>query len=205
MEIRKSKMSNITQKWVELLSPYLAIYSAKLTASELARKSKIPQQTASRLLNKLVKVNLINYAKEGKNKFFYFDLELQTTRIVLNLIESHKALNFQLKEKKIAIAINEILKHSESLIVFGSYASGNFTKESDIDIVILGKHNREEIKRIKEKQIVQISEHYTNYNEFTNLLKSRNPLALEIMQNHILFGDVSKIVDIFWRIEYERR
>ena len=201
----KSNLSNITQKWVDLLIPFSDNYSAKLSASELARSSKIPQQTASRLLNKLVKLNLVNYTKKGKNKLFYFDLEKQTTKIILNFIENQKALQFQLKIKEISVVINEILKYCESLIIFGSYASDSFSKESDIDIVILGRSNKEEIKKIKQKQVAEINEHYVSYNEFAKILRSKNPLSIEIMKNHVLFGEVSKIADIFWRREYERR
>ncbi len=201
----KPNLSNITQKWVDLLVPFSDNYSDRLSASELARKSGIPQQTTSRLLNKLVKLNLINYVKEGKNKLFYFDLEKQTTKIILNFIENQKALRFQLKIKEVSVIINEFLKHCESLIIFGSYASDSFSKESDLDIVVLGRSNKEEIKRIKQKQILQINEHYASYNEFAKILRSKNPLSIEIMKNHILFGDVSRIVDIFWRIGHEKR
>ena len=97
------------------------------------------------------------------------------------------------------------MRYCESLIVFGSYASGNFSKESDLDIVILGKSNKEQIKKIKQKQIIQINEHYISYIEFAKILKSKNPLSIEIMKNHILFGNVSKIIDIFWKREYEHR
>lgn len=203
--VKKSDLSNITQKWVDLLLPFSGNYSLTISASELSKKTKIPQQTASRYLNKLVELNLINYIKEGKNKLFYFDLEKQTTKTMLNLIENKKSLQFQSKVKEIAIIVEELLKNCESLIVFGSYASGNFNKESDLDIVILGKYKKEEVKKIKQKQVIEINEHYVSYNEFNKILRSRNPLALEIMKNHILFGDVSKLVDIFWGREYERR
>jgi len=39
------------------------------------------------------------------------------------------------------------LRYCESLIVFGSYAAGDFNRESDLDIVVLGKHDEEQIKR----------------------------------------------------------
>lgn len=201
----KSEMSDITQKWVGLLNPFSNNYSARFSASELSRKSKIPQQSSSRYLNKLVKLNLIDYIKEGKNKLFYFELKKQTTKIIFNLIENQKALQFQLKNKKIAIIINELLKHGDGIIIFGSYASGKFHGDSDLDLIILGKSNKDEIKKIKQKQIIEINEHYVSYKEFEKILKSRNPLAIEILQNHILFGDVSKIVEIFWRREYDRR
>ena len=199
----KSNLSNVTHKWVDLLRPFSAGYSFKMSASELAKKTKIPQQTASRYLNDLAKVNLIDYISVGKNKLFYFDLEKQTTKIILNLIENQKALQFQLSLGKIAVIIEQVLKNCESLIVFGSYASGRFDEESDLDMVILGKSNKEEIKKIKQRQIMEINEHYVSYKEFEKILNLKNALALEIMKNHVLFGDISKIVDIFWRKEHE--
>ncbi len=63
---KKSKianLSNITQKWVNILVPFSNNYYAKLSVSELARCSKIPQQNVSRYLNKISKLNLIKYIK----------------------------------------------------------------------------------------------------------------------------------------------
>ncbi len=194
-------MGNITQKWVDLLIPFSEKYHARLSASILTKKTNIPQQTASRYLNKLVALSLINYTKEGKNKLYYFDSKKQTTKIIFSLIENQKALYFQLKTKN--VGINEILNYCEDLIIFGSYASGKYTKESDIDLVILGKSNKKEIEKIKQKQITEINEHYISHNEFLKLLKSENPLALEIMKNHILFGNISKLVNIFLKVNHE--
>tara|TARA_Y100000034_G_C6909547_1_gene423492 strand:- start:3531 stop:4139 length:609 start_codon:yes stop_codon:yes gene_type:complete len=198
-------MSNITQKWVNLLFPFSNNYLLRVTASELAKITKIPQQTASRYLNELVKQNLMSYEKQGKNKLFYFDLEKESTKILLNLIEINKSLKFQSKIQTASVIINQILKNCESLIVFGSYASYDFTKNSDLDVVILGKCNKKQIKKIKQKQIIEINEHYVSYSEFNKILKSRNALSLEILNNHILFGNISKIVEIFWKRENERR
>ncbi|MBS3151599.1 helix-turn-helix transcriptional regulator [Candidatus Woesearchaeota archaeon] len=55
-----SNLSNVTQKWVELLIPFTGDYTVKLSASELARQAAIPQQTAARYLDKLTGGNLLN-------------------------------------------------------------------------------------------------------------------------------------------------
>lgn len=195
-------MGNITHNWVDILLPFSDNYIAKLSASSLSRAINIPQQTLSRYLNELAGLNIINYIVEGRNKLFYLDLEKQTSRIVLNIIENQKTLNFQLKHREISIIIDDILKHCEGLILFGSYASGVAKKGSDIDIVILGKCDREAIKKIKQKQVVEINEHYTTFKEFEELLVSKNALAVEVKNNHILFGDVSKVVDTLIRRKY---
>ena len=197
-------MSNITQKWVELLKPFSSDYSAKLSVSELARRTKIPQQTASRILKELIKLNMVSYEIEGKNKKYYLDIRKKDTKIILSILENQKALGFQYKNKVVAITINELSDYCDSIIIFGSYASGKFHEKSDLDLVIFNGNKRESMKIIN-KQTIKINEHYINYKEFEGLLKKRNPLTIEILQNHILFGDVSKIVNIFWGREYERR
>ena len=190
-------MSNITQKWVELLMPLTSNYKNKMSETELARLSKIPQQTASRYLNELVKNNLLDYTRQGRNKLFYFDYSKQTTKIIFEILENSKALVFQKNLNEAALIVNEMLKYAESIIIFGSYASYKFNKSSDLDVVFLGKSNEGELKKIKQRQIMQINEHYVSYEEFAKILRSRNSLALEIANNHILFGNISKIVNIF--------
>ncbi len=197
-------MSNITQKWVDLLKPFSGDYSAKISASELARKTKIPQQTASRILKELIKLNTVSYEIEGKNKKYYLDIRKKETKIILSILENQKALEFQYKNKAVAITINELLNCCDSIIIFGSYASGKFHEKSDLDLVIFSG-NKRELMKIINKQTIKINEHYTDYGEFEELLKKRNPMTIEILKNHVLFGDVSKIVEIFWRREYERR
>lgn len=196
-------LSDITQKWVDLLIPYTTNYHGRFSASELSRRTKIPQQTASRYLNKLSRLNLVNYVKEGRNKLYYLDTKRQTTKQILNLIENQKALQFHLKSKEIAVIIDEILKYSETVIVFGSYASYSFNKESDLDLVILGRQNREEIAKIKQRQTIEINENNLSYSEFAKTIKARNPLSLEIIENHVLSGNISKVVDLFLGEQHE--
>jgi len=195
-----SKMSNITQKQVKIFFPFTESYSSKLTASIISKKSGIPQQTVSRQLNEAVKQNLVNYIIDGRNKLFYLNLGKESTKNILTIAESQKALYFGLKNKRIMIILNEILNLCDALIIFGSYASGKADKESDIDIVILnGKE--EKIKKLMEKQPFKIHRQFATLNVFDKILKSGNALAIEIRNNHILFGNISKIISIFMRAQ----
>ena len=83
-------MGDMGQKWafvLDVLTPFLNDYSAEFTLINLSNKSGIPRQTASRYLNKLIKLNLVACKKQGKNKLFYFDLSKQTTKTLLNILE----------------------------------------------------------------------------------------------------------------------
>ena len=150
-EFLNSNMGNITQKWVKLLIPFASGYRQKFTETELAKLSNIPQQSASRYLNSLVAENLLNYTVQGRNKLFFIDFSKPTAYTLLQTIESYKSLEFQQKVKEASLIINEILIHSDAIILFGSYSAYAFDKESDIDIVLVGKAEKGSIKAIKNK------------------------------------------------------
>ncbi len=192
-----AKMGNITQKWVEILVPFCSDYSAKLTASDISRSTKISQQTASRVLNKLAEFNLVRYNVAGKNKEFYLELDNPNSELLLGIAEHKRTLDFILNCKKQGIIINKILRFCEGIILFGSYASGRYKKNSDLDLVVLGKSSKKEIDALRELSPMDINIYYFGFEEFKSLSKKKEPLFLEICKNHILFGDFFKVVKLF--------
>ncbi|MBU3924282.1 MAG: nucleotidyltransferase domain-containing protein [Nanoarchaeota archaeon] len=190
-------MSNVTQKWVDVLIPFSSDYCGRYTASELARKTRIPQQTVSRIINGLMKINLVGYLREGKNKLFYLNLKMRNVLIMLEIVENQKMLEFNIKNPKIALILEELMVYCDSIIVFGSYSSGGFDKKSDLDIVVFGAKS---VSKFKEKMRgfnIEINVHYSRYSEFLKTLRSGNALSLEIFKNHLIVGNVSKIVEVF--------
>ena len=81
------KMGDVTHRGVDILKPFTRNYSVKLTATSISKISKVPQQTVSRILNFLLKLNLIEYAIQGKNKLFYFDKSKITTSFLFIVVE----------------------------------------------------------------------------------------------------------------------
>ena len=182
-------MSDITQKWVDVLIPFSSGYGRRLTASGISRETKIPQQTVSRVLNGLVGRNLIRYSREGKNKLFYFDLKNQSSLLILKMIECQRSLNF-LGNKRVSLIIEDLLKEFDSFLIFGSYASGKQKSGSDLDVVIFSK--KKSLSKIKSKYPIEINEHFLSFVEFRKLKDS--PMIKEVFLNHVLFGDVDKIM-----------
>ncbi len=194
--MNKQKMANIGQKWPEVLVPFVNDYTIRLTASEIAKKTKIPRRTISRILGRLVKSNLIRYIIEGKNKKYYLELKDQKTKLLLGFVEYYKALKFSSEKKKIFIVLEELMK-LRGVVLFGSYAKGTAAEESDIDILVIGNKS-ENIREIARRQTKQVNLHFSTLREFEKLLKKKNVLALEIMKNHITFGN-SQFIELCWR------
>ncbi len=192
----KKKMANIGQIWPDVLLPFVNDYNIKLTASDVSRKIKIPRRTTSRVFNKLIKANLIRYVTEGKNKKYYLDLEDQRVKSLIGFLEYYKALKFSLEEKKIFLILEEIMKLRD-IVLFGSYAKGIATLESDADILVIGNKS-EKLKELARRQVKQINLHFSTLKEFENLLKKKNTLAIEIIKNHIIFGNPA-FIELCWR------
>ncbi|HLC70523.1 MAG TPA: nucleotidyltransferase domain-containing protein [Candidatus Nanoarchaeia archaeon] len=86
--------------------------------------------------------------------------------------------------------------HKWWVVVYGSYASGNFTQRSDIDVAIITQEsNKEKNKKIWLKVLGQMPQCYDV--KIFELL----PLEIkaEIMKNHqVIFGDEKEISEYFY-------
>jgi len=191
------KLSNITHKWVEVLRPFSENYFSKLSASKISELSKFPQQSASRILNQLIKLNLIKFKTEGKNKLFYFDFNIENSKSLLKIIEIHKSIDFNLNYTEVGIIFNKILKYCSGIILFGSYAKGKNKKNSDLDLIILDSKNKEKIKEIIEISPFKINAHFFSSKKFCFLFESGDILVKEIFRGHVFFGDVFSTFNCF--------
>ncbi len=192
----KQIMAKIGQNWPNILIPFANDYSVNLTASEISRKTEIPRRTVSRILDNLVKINLLRFIIKGKNKNYYLDLKDQRIKILAGFIEDYKALRFSLEEKKVFLMLEEIMKLRD-IVLFGSYAKGSAAKESDVDVLVIGNKSAK-IKEIAGKHAKPINLHFSRLDDFEKLLKKKHTLAVEIMKNHIIFGN-SRFAELCWR------
>jgi predicted nucleotidyltransferase len=192
-------MSNNAQKWALLLKPYLTDYSISFTEMELSKKTLIPRQTVSRILKKLIFLNLFESKTIGRNKSLFFPNN-QNSRMLIESLENLNSLDFNLEHYSL---IEDLISCSETLVVFGSYAKGIQKSSSDLDLVFIGKSNKLEIQKIKKRLPIVVNECYFSYPEFSKILIEKNKLALEIKKNHLIFGNVSKLVDLFWRCSFD--
>ena len=189
------KMAKLSQKWLHLLVPFSNEYNKKFSGSELAKISGIPQRSASRYLSGLVGQNILSFEVRGNNKFYYLDLDNKRTKIFLGLIESYKSFVFSLD--------TELWRNLERLtgfgtiVLFGSRVKGYSTKDSDIDVVIFAKKT-EKLKRVL-RSLGKVQAHIIDFKSFEKLVSKKDVLSLEIIKNHVIFGDVNKFSEFCQR------
>ncbi len=138
---------------------------------ELSRRLKLGMPSIDYGLKKINK--LIKQEKSGNQINYFLDYSRKEITPCLNAIEHSR---FEKLPTKISLAVNDFLKElSEKPImalIFGSYASGDYTKDSDIDILLVfqkieySKKIENIANKISMKTNTQLSPVYLNYKEF---------------------------------------
>lgn len=157
---------------MEILKPFTNDYENEYTASELAKKTGIPQQSASRYANKLYELGFIQQRYDGKNRLFYLDLEKKTSLMVLKWLENDKSIDF-FSENQYLVDI------ADNMIFLG-------------DELILLEEPRSSI---------DIPYTVMSWTDLELLLKKGGKKARKIRKNHIFFGNINRFVDIMIKNE----
>ena len=197
-------MADVSQKWLEglvFLVPFTRHYSEKLHASKIAQLLQLPQKTVARKLKYLEEVKFLQYSREGKNKYYFLDIQESFTFSLLEMVENYKELQFYSGYPAHSLFFRELSLVS-SAILFGSYAKGLAKPHSDLDVVIFSSRNKKILSLI-EKYPFQVNAHFVSLALFERRLKERQSLAKEIAQDHILFGKKERIIKIF--VDHSKR
>lgn len=184
-------MNHMVQNWYDIDSEIiLLLLKGNKHLREIARDLKISHSTISRKLNKLIKENVLDYKKEGKNKVFFIKKNLKAKNSVFRA-ERYKLNKILSKYPKLEIILEEILNNIpynevSMLVLFGSYAKGLAKKTSDIDIYINSTNKK--IKQIIENIHSDINVKIGEFNPESLLIK-------EIIKNHIILRGVEEFYE----------
>lgn len=153
---------------------------------EIAKKTAISVQTTAVTLVEMEKDGILVMRQSGRQKI-YSVREGLIARDFLLLVEQYKA--FTSLQNQELLHLRRLIR-ADAYIVYGSFARGDFTSKSDIDVVILNGtiSNVETFSR-------EISYEETTYARFAK--QKHNPLFREIQKNHIIYGNVAKVLEVF--------
>ena len=179
----------------EVLKFLIENLSEEFSIKEISDKIKKSYVKIHSSVNRLEGKKIIK--KEIKGKSHYCSIDYKNNLDVVCFINSQKAKEFLLKNKKIRLIIEDIITSIKipdyTLLVFGSYAKGSADKHSDLDIaVITSKEDKEEVERginsLKRGASSDVHSLEFSYKEFIEMLKSKEINAgKEIVKKHIIF------------------
>jgi len=162
--------------------------------SEFSKDTKINKGVLSRIVKKLEKENVIRVNRKGKILLFKINKDnLFIKNIIIPLFEKEQTFfKEHLKNKLIKLKEENVL----SVILYGSYASGEANLTSDIDIMVVIKNKTNSLinksdnlknELLKEDILLRID--IINLSEFKKLYKLKEPLLKSIEKNHkVLYG-----------------
>ncbi len=145
---------------------------------DLAKELKTNHMMVSRKINALRGENIVDFREEGKNKVFFLK-KTDEARAYLIISENYKLLKLLKKYSSLKGVVNKIQKTGriKMAILFGSYAKGTATRDSDIDIYIDTKNRmlKKELENLDSKLSVKTGP----YDKNSLLIK-------EIEKNHVI-------------------
>lgn len=169
----------------------LVLLKNKSHLREIARLLDESHSTVLRKINSLLKDNILDYKKEGKNKIFFIKNNLKSKNYVYSA-EIHKLNQLLKKHPELSVILEDIKKDFPKgmIILFGSYAKGNPKTESDIDLYLETEDSRvkNRLKELNSKLSIKIGEFDT-----------KSLLIKEIIKNHII---IRGLEDFYERTDF---
>lgn len=173
---------------------------------EISRIVKSGLPNIKRFLEILEKEKVVRREKEANLVKF----QLKAGHKTLAYLKQVNIERFIALPIKVQNAITEFLDELENrpliALIFGSYAKGNYTKESDIDVLLVfqkvenGKVIENTAKRIIMRTNTKISPVYIEYKNFEkNFLDKKHDFSREIRQDVIVILGIENYYNLLWR------
>ncbi len=169
----------------------LVLLKNKNHLREIARILNESHSTILRRINKLLKENILDYKKEGKNKIFFIKNNLKSKNYIYSA-EIYKLNKVLKKYSELSIILEDIKKNFSKgmIILFGSYAKGNPKQNSDIDVYL--ETNNYKIKNKISELNSKLSIKIGNFDTKSLLIK-------ELIKNHIILRGLE---DFYEKIDF---
>jgi len=176
-----------------ILEEFCLDYSKEIYGRQIATKLKMNQKTVANILNRLEKEGILKYSSEGKNKYYSLNKLNPKTKEIIKILEIARKNIFIEKNNRIKEIFYSLEKRTLGvLIIFGSYANGTNTKDSDLDVFVVGnmedKEDLEEMHRIRINVIKSSREKFNKEDVFIK----------EVIKNHIILKGVEEFIELIW-------
>ena len=189
---------NITENHLQALSLFTKGFDKEYYIREVERLLKISPRTAQIILDDLEKKAVLESRMRGKIKSYRIKRS-DAAIDYLVLVEHYKKISFMEKRLMVKEITAKITPFIHGIgIVFGSYAKGLEKKDSDIDIFIAGKCDKEGVESVAQLYGIEISVKVYPARAFESGLR-KDILIKEVLENHVIFLDAEKFVRMVMR------
>lgn len=184
---------------IGVLSLYLEDFSKSFYLREIARLLGKSHVSLIPHLKEFVEGKILNVKKVGKNRMYSLNFDNYFVCDYLIVVEKLKSIGFLKNNSLLRKFYFEFDSYNLDIILFGSFARGDFNSESDVDLLVLGDLSSSEKKRIKDfGKSYSRDFHIVNLpvNDFYS--SKENSLVKEILKNHIILSGADKFTKKRW-------
>jgi uncharacterized protein len=171
-------------------------YPSEFTMHELSKTLHIPYASFYRTVQEMN--GLLTEKKIGKSKVIGLNLTHPTLRSHLAVAANEEKEEF-LKKQPIIKKIASELITKDMVVLFGSYAKGTHTDNSDIDILIINRKGEKSLSFSKIELIFRkkINPLFITKSEFIKMLREREEnVGKQTLKNHIVLNNP----EAFWEL-----
>jgi len=190
---------------VFLKSPFKEVH-----LREIARLSKVSLNNVDNSLRLFVKDNMFKRRDVSNMTFFRPNLENESLLKIFEFLELEKKKEFYDKNKKIARLLQKYTqdivdlsnKRIQLVILFGSVARGEWTKESDIDILVVVSGKDKDViaelnkAKIDVSPILEISPISTTTEKFIEGFRKKTEFYDELWKDRVVLYNEF----LFWQM-----
>lgn len=189
---------------IKLISVFMPELVTEFNIREIARKAGISYDAAYRHVKYLVEKNILIEKRVGKASVCSLSLKNILTRKYLENISIANTEEFLKKDLVLRNLFNELAEKLKKptqnellcIVIFGSYARGEQTEHSDIDVLIISStfDVREKLERecggIEHMYGIDIASLITTALEFKKMLRSKKRMVAHEIQRDgiVLYG-----------------
>ena len=193
---------NINKTTLRILGLFLGDYRRSMHVREIARDVGVDVKAVGLQLRRLENINVLSSIIKGRNKEYRLKLDNLVAKYYMILAETFASIRFLEKNFLIKRLMSETGDKLEgTTVLFGSFAKGEMTEESDIDLFIISdrKPDADVIRETGSLIDREVNIKSTNMKQFLDGLMDNDPLMMEVVSNHIVLKGIDDFCEIVWR------
>lgn len=196
----------LTKEQLNILSVFTKDIFSNLTFKQIKEQSEQKSNNIVQIaLKEFQKQDVVNTKETGNVTTYQLNLSNNLTLSYLNLLNDSEVIKKKFPKEVLGEIQKRISKYTEFfiLILFGSYAKGKATAESDLDIAVIieSEQTKKEIipflETIKRREIKHIDYHVFTRGEFLEMLNADyENLGKQIYKNNLVYYGFIPYIDM---------
>ncbi|MDK2974614.1 MAG: uncharacterized protein PWP08_985 [Methanofollis sp.] len=176
-----------------VLALFSSGYDREYYIREICNHLPVSHGTAQTILTRLEDKRVLASSQRGRTRLF----RIKPGEISIHyfmMTEIYKKIVFMEEKPYISEFLNKVSDFTRgTTVLFGSYAKGTDTGESDIDIFIAGSYDEQEVTKLGKMYDVDVNVKAYPATAFDAKGRS-DPLVIEVKKHHIVWKNTESFV-----------